>query len=251
MATATNACMRSRRRRVRCNGSTRAAARPPLDSKFGDNPSRSFRIAFQRGDREYPGEERGPYLRGARRIHWGPARAMDGCLLSTPKRERRSGNRVRSRSSAVQHFRRLMNSMSRSAIRHRSSSGNRVYVGIANHADNPIQNGRVAAVNLFSGNIVHNFRFKATGTRGGGVWGFRRRWPRQRVGGIYVTTSNARCWNGGCQAEPYPNHGLSLLRLDADTGAVIWKLQPVPFDLDGDPDWSSGAALNMDSAVGR
>jgi len=34
-----------------------------------------------------------------------------------------------------------------------------------------------------------------------------------------------------------------MLRLDPNTGAVVWKLQPVPFALDGDPDWASGASL--------
>jgi len=36
------------------------------------------------------------------------------------------------------------------------------------------------------------------------------------------------------------NNGLSMLRLDRDTGSVVWKLQPVPFAMDGDPDWSAG-----------
>jgi outer membrane protein assembly factor BamB len=33
------------------------------------------------------------------------------------------------------------------------------------------------------------------------------------------------------------------LRLNATTGSVEWKLQPVPFDLDDDPDWASGPTL--------
>ncbi|MEO0423993.1 MAG: PQQ-binding-like beta-propeller repeat protein, partial [Pseudomonadota bacterium] len=119
--------------------------------------------------------------------------------------------------------------------------GDRVYIGIANHGDNPIQNGRVVAVDLNTGNPVPGFDFKATSTRGGGVWspiagGFGR-------DGIFITTGNTRCWNGGCQDEPSPNHGLSMLRLNASSGAVDWKLQPVPFALDGDPDWSAGPSL--------
>jgi len=62
-----------------------------------------------------------------------------------------------------------------------------------------------------------------------------------------VTTGNARCWNGGCQLEPSTNHGLSLLRLDNATGDVRWKHQPVPFALDGDPDWASGPSLDAAS----
>ncbi len=119
--------------------------------------------------------------------------------------------------------------------------GDRIYIGIANHGDNPIQNGRVAAVGLNTGNLIGTFDFKATGTRGGGVWssvagGFGRE-------GVFITTGNTRCWNGGCQSEPSPNHGLSMLRLDAATGSVAWKLQPVPFELDDDPDWAAGPSL--------
>jgi outer membrane protein assembly factor BamB len=119
--------------------------------------------------------------------------------------------------------------------------GNRVYIGIANHGDNPIQNGRVAAVDLASGAIVGGFSFTATATRGGGVWSSVA--GGLEGGGVYVTTGNTRCWNGGCQSEPSPNHGLSLLRLNPASGALTWKLQPVPFDLDGDPDWASGPSL--------
>ncbi len=119
--------------------------------------------------------------------------------------------------------------------------GNRIYIGIANHGDNPIQNGRVAAVNLNDGSLVGSFSFKATGTRGGGVWssvagGLSR-------DGIFITTGNARVWNGGSQSEPTPNHSLSMLRLSASSGNVDWKLQPVPFVLDDDPDWAAGPSL--------
>jgi len=116
----------------------------------------------------------------------------------------------------------------------------RVYVGIADHGDNPIQNGRVVAVNLNNGVIDGAFNYSSTNTRGGGVWSSVAGGPD---GELYVTTGNARCWNGGCQSEPSVNHSLSLIRLDPATGAVVWKLQPVPFDLDGDPDWASGAAF--------
>jgi len=34
-----------------------------------------------------------------------------------------------------------------------------------------------------------------------------------------------------------------MLRLNASTGAIDWKLRPVPFALDGDPDWASGPTL--------
>jgi hypothetical protein len=119
--------------------------------------------------------------------------------------------------------------------------GDRVYVGIADHADSPIQNGRVAAVDINSGNIVATFGFKSTNTRGGGIWS-------SLAGGldknaIYATTGNARQWNGGSQSQPSIDHSLSMLRLNATTGALDWQLKPVPFNMDNDPDWASGPTL--------
>jgi outer membrane protein assembly factor BamB len=111
--------------------------------------------------------------------------------------------------------------------------GRTVYIGIANHCDNPIQNGRVIAVDRDTGNIVGGFSFKATGTRGGGIWSS----VGAGFGAIYATTGNVASGNS---SEPTPNHGLSFLRLNANTGAIDWKLQPVPFEQDGDPDWASG-----------
>jgi outer membrane protein assembly factor BamB len=119
---------------------------------------------------------------------------------------------------------------------------NRIFVGIANHADSPIQNGRVVAVDTNTGDTVKSFSFKSTSTRGGGIWS-------SLAGGldkdaIYVTTGNARTWHGGgTQPQPRIDHSLSLLRLNANTGAIDWKLKPVPFSFDHDPDWASGPTL--------
>ena len=115
--------------------------------------------------------------------------------------------------------------------------GNKVYVGIGNHCDNPIQKGRVAAVDLATGALVGGFSYCSTGTcadstRGGGVWSPVAGWGNA----LYVTTGNTR---SGAATEPMPNRGLSLLRLDAATGAVAWQFQPVPWALDADPDWSA------------
>ena len=115
--------------------------------------------------------------------------------------------------------------------------GNMVYIGVANHCDNPIQNGRVVAVDINTGVIIQAFNYSSTNSRGGGVWssvagGFN---------GVYITTGNTNRHNGS--PEPSPNNGLSMLKLDPNTGGVIWKLQPVPFALDGDPDWASGQTL--------
>ena len=120
----------------------------------------------------------------------------------------------------------------------------RIYVGVADHCDNPIQNGRVVAVDLVSGNPVGAFGFQATSDRGGGVWTFV---SGGLAGALVTTTGNTR--RGG-NPEPAVNHGLSMVRLNPATGALEGKLQPVPFALDGDPDWSAGATL-MSAACGN
>lgn len=118
--------------------------------------------------------------------------------------------------------------------------GDRVYIGIADHCDNPIQQGRVVAVQLATGAIAGGFDFAATSTRGGGVWTHLAGWPVNGGNKLFVTTGNTKSGN---PVEPPVNHGLSMLQLDAATGVVDWKLQPVPFALDGDPDWAAGATV--------
>ena len=114
----------------------------------------------------------------------------------------------------------------------------KVYVGIANHCDNPIQQGRVVAVSVFDGSIVGGFDFRAVSTRGGGVWSAL---AGGLEGGVFATTGNTNRHDGS--SEPSDNHGLSLVRLNPNTGALEWKVQPVPFAADGDPDWASGPTL--------
>ena len=119
----------------------------------------------------------------------------------------------------------------------------KVYVGIHDAGDDPIQNGKVVAVDLKTGHIVSGFSYQSTGTRGGGVWNS----PAADEKGVYLTTGNTRNWNGGSQPEPSPNNGLSMIRVNSSTGVVDWKFQPVPYALDDDPDWSAGAAVNHSS----
>ena len=116
---------------------------------------------------------------------------------------------------------------------------NLVYVGVADHEDNPIQQGKLVAVNLADGSINSSFNFTATPTRGGGIWGSAAAWNTD----VFVTTGNTKCWYGGCQPEPTPNYGLSMLRLNQNSGAVIWQHQPVPYADDNDPDWAAGPAI--------
>lgn len=135
----------------------------------------------------------------------------------------------------------------------------KVYVGVADNGDSPIQRGKLVAVDLNTGAHVSSFSFFASGQpRGGGIWSS----PAAHGGEIIVTTGNGcrpsdggcycqtgaqppacpgnacRPFDGGCTAEPPDNHALSMLKLDGSTGAILWKVQPVPWSLDEDPDWA-------------
>ncbi|MEA2338066.1 MAG: hypothetical protein QOE82_2073, partial [Thermoanaerobaculia bacterium] len=87
--------------------------------------------------------------------------------------------------------------------------GGRVYIGLADHGDSPIQNGRVVAVELATGHIINAFNYQSTNSRGGGIWSS----PAGGLsgGGVYVTTGNTNRHDGN--PEPTPNNGLSMLRL--------------------------------------
>ena len=122
---------------------------------------------------------------------------------------------------------------------------NRIYVGIADHGDDPIQAGRVVAVDVNSGAIVSGFGFSSTGTRGGGIWSSAAGGLDKGV--IAITTGNSRI---DPMPEPSPDNALSMLGLDATSGAINWKLRAVPFALDGDPDWAAGPAL-LDASCGH
>jgi len=111
----------------------------------------------------------------------------------------------------------------------------RVYIGVADHCDDPIQNGKVVAVHLDDGHLDTAFHYVSTSTRGGGVWNSVAAWKD-----LFVTTGNTA---NGNTSQPAINHGLSLLRLDRGTGAVMWQHQPVPYALDDDPDWAAGAVV--------
>lgn len=130
----------------------------------------------------------------------------------------------------------------------------KVYIGIHNTADDPIQVGRVIAVNLANGKIDTAFQFRAVGTatpppgtRGGGVWNA----PTADADAVYFTTGNAREDGAGIQTpEPNPDHSLSMIRVDKDSGKMVWAFKPVPYDLDDDPDWAAGAAI-MSTSCGE
>jgi outer membrane protein assembly factor BamB len=113
----------------------------------------------------------------------------------------------------------------------------RVYVGIADHADNPIQLGKLFAVDVNTGVIDTSFKFESTNTRGGGIWTYATGGLKNA---IVTTTGNVR---SGTTSEPSVNHALAMVRINPATGAEEGKVQPVPYDEDGDPDWAAGAAM--------
>jgi outer membrane protein assembly factor BamB len=115
--------------------------------------------------------------------------------------------------------------------------GNRIYVGIADHCDDPIQNGKVKAIDVNNGAIDAGFSYESTNARGGGVWTY----VSGGLGDALVTTTgNVK---NGTSSEPSVNNGLSMVRIDPATGAVNGKIQPVPYVNDSDPDWAAGATL--------
>jgi outer membrane protein assembly factor BamB len=130
----------------------------------------------------------------------------------------------------------------------------KVYVGVADNGDNPIQFGRVVAVDLKTGHIDKNFKFRSVGTatsppgtRGGGVWNG----PAGDGDAVYFTTGNTRQDGAGIQdPEPQPNHGLSMVRVNKDSGDLVWAFQPVPYKMDLDPDWAAGASV-MATSCGK
>jgi outer membrane protein assembly factor BamB len=126
---------------------------------------------------------------------------------------------------------------------------NHAYVGIADaYYDRPLQNGRVVAVDLPTGRIDSRFSFIATGThRGGAVWNS----IAADGNAVFFTTGNTRHDSVGDQnSEPFPNYGLSMVRVDKDSGAKVWSFQPVPYLLDDDPDWAAGATV-MSTSCGE
>jgi outer membrane protein assembly factor BamB len=112
----------------------------------------------------------------------------------------------------------------------------RVYVGIHDAGDDPIQNGKVIALDADTGHIRPAFNFEATSVRGGGIWNA----PAAERDDVLFTTGNT---SDGVVSEPVPNHGLSMISVEARSGAINWQFQPVPFALDDDPDWSAGVSL--------
>lgn len=129
----------------------------------------------------------------------------------------------------------------------------RVYVGVHDAADNPVQKGRLVAVDLNTGHaITSGFPFSVAGAPGdltcggvcgGGVWNS----PAFDGHGIVFTTGNICDFgqpnnhpSAPCETEPSPDYSLSMVSLDPTSGALNWHFRAVPYVRDADPDWSAG-----------
>jgi outer membrane protein assembly factor BamB len=132
----------------------------------------------------------------------------------------------------------------------------RVFVGVHDAADNPVQKGKIIAVDLNSGNLAPGFSFVAAGAPGdptcGGVCGAGV-WDSPATDGksVIFTTGNVCDWNkyktAECEPEPSPDYSLSMVGIDPTTGARTWSFRAVPFKLDSDPDWSAGPTSMLTS----
>jgi len=125
----------------------------------------------------------------------------------------------------------------------------RVFVGVHDAADNPVQKGKLVAVDLNTGHLSSGFPFvvdgapgdpTCAGVCGGGVWDS----PSTDGRGVIFTTGNVCDSNfqgsPTCETEPSPDFSLSMVSVDPITGSRNWSFRAVPFHLDADPDWSAG-----------
>ncbi len=125
---------------------------------------------------------------------------------------------------------------------------NKVYIGVHSY-ENPIQIGRVIAVDLTNGHIASAFQFQAVGTpssppgsvRGGGVWNG----AATDGTSVFFTTGNTNRDGGNppLAMEPPPDHGVSMVSVDEDSGKIKWPYKAVPYSADCDADWSAGATV--------
>jgi outer membrane protein assembly factor BamB len=133
----------------------------------------------------------------------------------------------------------------------------RVYIGVHDAGDDPVQKGRLVAVDLNTGHLITTgFPFYVDGAPGdlscggvcgGGIWDS----PAYDGHGIVFTTGNVCDFNVAgsppCQAEPSPDYSLSMVNLDPTSGALNWQFRAIPFARDSDPDWSAGPTSMLTS----
>lgn len=116
--------------------------------------------------------------------------------------------------------------------------GNRVLQGVASNCDNPFVQGRLVAMDPFTGNEVASANFIGDGAVGNGVWTS----PAVDVVArkVYVTTGSGNDYSDGI--------GYSIVRLDLDSMVAedSWK---VDADYSSwDSDWGSSPTLFYDAS---
>jgi outer membrane protein assembly factor BamB len=137
----------------------------------------------------------------------------------------------------------------------------KVYVGIHDNDDDPVQKGRLVAVNLADGHLASGFvPFIVDGAAddpncgkacGGGIWNS----PAALGSGVIFTTGNV-CSNNmagtaPCEPEPSPDYSLSMVSVNSLTGTLNWSFRAVPFALDNNVDWSAGPTGMLHTSCGQ
>ena len=107
------------------------------------------------------------------------------------------------------------------------------YVGMADHGDDPIQPGRVVAVDGTTRGYRRRLQFPGDRERATAGWSAAAGGLDKNA--IAITTGNSANWSGGgSQPEPTPDNALSMLGLNGTTGAIDWAFRAVPFVDDQD-----------------
>jgi outer membrane protein assembly factor BamB len=124
----------------------------------------------------------------------------------------------------------------------------RAYVGVASKQPDDLSVGKVFAIDLATGALVPGFNFSAAGiVPGGNVWSSPSITPS---GNVVVTTGNS-CFHepwvaANCAGTvPSPDYTNSILKLDWQTGNVLWQVQPVAVQHDQDPDFSASPIVGQ------
>ena len=128
------------------------------------------------------------------------------------------------------------------AISHR-----RAYVGVAaKFPDDPITVGQIVSIHLADGKKDTGFSFQAVGgpAPGGGIWSS----PSITAKGDLIVTTGNSCMNETyvsptCTTMPSPDYTNSIVKLDWQTGKVLWQIQPVAVQHDNDPDFAASANI--------
>jgi outer membrane protein assembly factor BamB len=117
-----------------------------------------------------------------------------------------------------------------------SVAGGRVLQGVASNCDKPFVQGRLEALDPFTGKEMAVARFVGDGAVGSGIWTSPA--VDLQNGKVYVTTASGPDFFDGI--------GYSILRLDLATLALedMWKVDPI--EAAWDADWGSSPTLFTD-----